>query len=235
MSRVRPGATRRRARGMTMIEVMIATAIITMMMVAVWASISNTMRGMRAMQEQQEQAQIIRTSLGRLTAELSMAYLSFNRPPDEPRHFTLFDGRDNFERDSVTFTALAHLRMRKDANESDQSIIQYFVADDPEDSSRSHLYRRESRRLTGDLPEKLEDYFPAYVVCEDVEVFDVHYWDPIKQEWLTEWATTVNDAQPDRLPPRVKIRLGVKERGEVVFYAAQTELFMQEKIDLGRE
>jgi len=220
---------------MTMIEVMIATVIITMMMVTVWASISQTMRGMQAMQQQQEKAQIIRTSLGRLTAELSMAYLSFNRPADEPRHFTLFDGRDNFEQDSVTFTAFAHLRMRKDANESDQAIIQYFVAQDPEDNDRQHLYRRESRRLTGDLPEKLQDYFPAYVVCEDVEVFDVEYWEPQKQEWIPEWVTTVNDQQPDRLPPRVRIRLGVKERDEVEFYSAQTELFMQEKIDLGRQ
>lgn len=227
---------RRRGRGMTMIEVMIATVIITMMMVTVWASISQTMRGMQAMQAQQEKAQIIRTALGRITSELSMAYLSFNRPPDEPRHFTLFDGRDNFEQDSITFSSFAHLRMRKDANESDQSLIQYFVADDPEDSDRTHLYRRESRRLTGDLPEKLQDYFPAYVVCEDVEVFDVEYWEPLKQEWIPEWATTVNDAQPDRLPPRVRIRLGVKGRDdELEFYSAQTELLMQEKIDLGRQ
>ena len=148
---------RRRGRGMTMIEVMIATVIITMMMVTVWASISQTMRGMQAMQAQQEKAQIIRTALGRITSELSMAYLSFNRPADEARHFTLFDGRDNFEQDSVTFTAFAHLRMRKDANESDQALIQYFVAQDPEDTSRQHLFRRESRRLTGDLPEKMQD------------------------------------------------------------------------------
>jgi hypothetical protein len=38
----------------------------------------------------------VRNSLSRMAAELSMTYLSFNRPADEERHFTLFDGRDQF-------------------------------------------------------------------------------------------------------------------------------------------
>ena len=140
---------------------------VVMMMTSVWASFKSTMRGVQRNRVLQERAQTIRGALSRISSELSMSYLSFNRPLDEQRHFTLFEGRDEFERDNVTFSTFAHLRLRQDANESDQAVIQYFVAGDPEDRSRQHLYRRESRRLMGDLPADMEDYLPAYIARED--------------------------------------------------------------------
>ncbi len=219
---------------MTMIEVLVSMAILVMMLVAVWSTFNSTLRGIELTEKSQERSMVIRTSIARMTSELSMAYLSFNRPQAEPRHFTYFEGRSSNGSDNVSFSAFAHLRMRKDGNESDQCIIQYFVADDPEDSSRQHLYRRESRRLTGDLPEELEKYFPAYVVLEDVDSLELEYWDQQKVEWLDEWSTVGTDGQPDRLPERVKIKIGVREGDEVIYYSAQTILFMQEKIDLGR-
>ena len=225
---------RRRQLGMTMIEVLVSMAILVMMLVAVWSTFNSTLRGIEITEKSQERSMVIRTAISRMTSELSMAYLSFNRPQAEPRHFTYFEGRSSGGNDNVTFSAFAHLRMRKDANESDQSLIQYFVADDPDDSSRQHLYRRESRRLTGDLPEELEKYFPAYVVLEDVDSLELEYWDQQKNEWLDEWSTVGTDGQPDRLPERIKIKIGVMEGDEVIYYSAQTILFMQEKIDLGR-
>ena len=219
---------------MTMIEVLVSMAILVMMLVAVWSTFNSTLRGIEITEKSQERSMVIRTAISRMTSELSMAYLSFNRPQAEPRHFTYFEGRSSGGNDNVTFSAFAHLRMRKDANESDQSLIQYFVADDPDDSSRQHLYRRESRRLTGDLPEELEKYFPAYVVLEDVDSLELEYWDQQKNEWLDEWSTVGTDGQPDRLPERIKIKIGVMEGDEVIYYSAQTILFMQEKIDLGR-
>ena len=32
-------------------------------------------------------------------------------------------------------------------------------------------------RLLGKRPEKLEEFFPAYIFCEDIKSFDVKYWD----------------------------------------------------------
>lgn len=234
MNRTSPAARRRRARGMTLIEVMISLAVLGMMVVSVWSSFKGTMRGMQTTEELQTRYSIIRNGLARLTSELSMSYLSFNRPLDDVKHYTLFEGRDEFGSDMVTFSAFAHLRMRKDSNESDQSVIQYFVQDDPEDSGRSHLYRRESRRLTGDKPEDMEQYFPAYVVVEDVVSFDVKYWDPRQEDWLDEWSTLKADMQPDRLPERVKVKIGVKDRDEILTFETQSVLMMQERIDLGK-
>jgi general secretion pathway protein J len=226
---------RLRDRGVTMVETLVALAILSMMIVAVYASFNGTVKGMERTEQMQERYMMIRNSLNTMSTDLSMAYLSFNRPQDEARHFTLFEGRDNFDADSLTFSSFSHLRVRKDANESDQTIIQYLVEDDPEEADRQHLYRRESRRLTGDLPENLGDYFPAYVLCEDVASLELEYWDIQKEDWVEEWQTMVNDAQPDRLPQRVKIKLGVKDHtGEVAYYSTQVVLPMQEKIDLSK-
>jgi general secretion pathway protein J len=225
-----------RARGMTLIEVMVSLAVMSMIVVAVWSGFRGTLDGMAASEAIQMRYAIVRNGLSRMESELTTAYLSFNRPLDETRHFTLFEGRDGFDTDDLTFSTFAHLRMRKDANESDQALIQYFIQSDPEDASRRHLYRRESRRLTGDKPERLGEYFPAYVLIEDVVEFDVKYWDERQMEWLDEWATMRNDMQPDRLPPRVKIRIGaLDEGGERVDFVTQVAIPMREKIDLGKD
>jgi general secretion pathway protein J len=225
----------RRAKGMTLLEIMISLAVLSMMVVSVYSGFSGTMRGMQAAEEIQLRHSIIRNGIARMTSEISMAYLSFNRPLDDQRHYTFFEGRDSFEKDDLSFSAFAHLRVRKDSNESDQSVIQYFLQQDPKEASRTHLYRRESRRLTGDRPEDMHQFSPAYVLIEDVEAFDVKYWDNRRLEWTDEWATMRLDMQPDRLPERVKIKLGVRDTdGTLLYFTAQTVLPMQERIDLAK-
>jgi general secretion pathway protein J len=210
--------------------------VMTMMTVSVWSSFRSTAQSMRYAEQMQVRYAIIRNSLSRMAAEVSMTYLSFNRPSDDDRHYTLFDGREQFSADSLTFSSFAHIRMRKDANESDQTVIQYFLERDPKDGTRTHLYRREARRLTGDLPDKMYEFTPAYVFCEDVKTFDVKYWDVKKIDWVDEWRTTKQDMHPDRLPERVKITLGIVDpnTGKEVKYVTQVLLMMQEKLDFSK-
>lgn len=231
---MRPATRASRERGMTLIEVMISLAVLAMLMVSVWSSFNGTLRAMEVGEEIQNRYSIVRNGMLRMESEISMAYLSFNRPLDDVKHYTLFEGRDSFDSDSLTFSAFAHLRVRKDSNESDQSVIQYFLQADPEDNDRVHLYRRESRRLTGDRPEDLERFFPAYVLVEDVVSFDVEYWDAQKLDWQDEWRTMSLDYQPDRLPPRVKITLRVRDGEDIIPLTTQVVLPMQEKIDLSK-
>lgn len=231
------GMSRKAAqRGLTLIEILVSVAMMTMMTASIYASFSTTAQSMRNAERVQQRYAVLRNCLARMGTEISLAYLSFNRPPGEERHFTLFEGHDRFNSDSLTFSAFAHVRMRKDADESDQSVIQYFLEKDPKEGSRIHLYRRESRRLMGDRPEKLEEFFPAYVFCEDVKTFDVKYWDNKRIEWRDEWRTMKQDEQPNRLPERVKITLGVwdADLGKEVKYVTQTLIPLQERIDFSR-
>jgi general secretion pathway protein J len=225
----------RHSLGMTLIEIMISLAVLSMIVMSVWSSFRGTLDGMAATEQVQLRYAIVRNGLVRIQSELEMSYLSFNRPLDDVRHYTLFDVGDNGRRDDLTFSTFAHLRVRKDSNESDQTVLQYFIEKDPEDSSRTHLYRRESRRLTGDRADQLDEYFPAYVLVEDVEEFNVECWDERQREWLKAWRTTKNDMQPDRLPQRVRITLKVKDGDDLVPFTVQAVPPMQEKIDLGKQ
>lgn len=241
MSTFVPGASNMssrtaRQRGLSLVEILVAVTMMTMMTASVYASFSTTAQSMRTAEKTQQKYAVLRNCLARMGTEISLAYLSHNRPPVEDLHFTLFEGRDQFYSDSLTFSAFAHVRMRKDANESDQSVIQYFLYKDPNDANRTHLYKRESRRLMGDRPEKMEEFFPAYVFCEDIKSFDVKYWDVKRIEWRDEWRTMKQDMQPNRLPERVKITLGVwdADLGKEVKYVTQTLIPMQERIDFSR-
>jgi general secretion pathway protein J len=227
--------TRSRQRGITMIEVLIALAVLSMIVMSVWSGFRGTIRGMQASETIQMRYAIVRNGIARMQSELGMTYLSFNRPLDDARQYTLLDGVDNGKQDDLTFSTFSHLRMRKDANESDQSVIQYFLEKDPDDPKRTHLFRRETRRLTGDKADQLDEYFPAYIMIEDVEEFDVQYWDDRQREWIDEWRTTRNDMQPDRLPPRIRLKIVVLDDEDLVPFVAQATLPMQEKIDLGKE
>lgn len=225
-----------RQRGLSLIEILVAVAMMTMMTASVYASFSTTAQSMRSAEKTQQKYAVLRNCLARMGTEVSLAYLSHNRPAGDERHYTLFEGRDQFNSDSLTFSAFAHIRMRKDANESDQSVIQYFLAKDPNDANRTHLFKRETRRLMGDVPEKMEEWWPAYVFCEDIKSFDVKFWDVKRIEWRDEWRTMKQDMQPNRLPERVKITLGVwdADLGKEVKYVTQTLIPMQERIDFSR-
>ena len=225
----------RHSLGLTLIEVMISMAVMSMIVVSVWSSFRGTLDGMKLTEDVQLRYSIVRNGLVRMQSELEMSYPSFNRPLDDVRHYTLFDVADSGKRDDLTFSSFAHLRVRKDANESDQTVLQYFIEKDPEDSTRTHLYRRETRRLTGDRADQFDEYFPAYVLIEDVEEFNVECWDERQREWLDEWRTTKNDMQPDRLPTRVRLEIKVRDGDELVQFTAQAVLPMQEKIDLGKQ
>lgn len=226
---------RSKPRGMALIEVMVALGILTMMVASVWSGFEGTVRASEISQKVQTRYQSIRSALNRMTVEIPHAYLSYGQSMDEQRHFTIFDGQIISGSSILTFSSFAHLRLRKDSNEGDQSLIQYFVAQDPTDSNKKNLYRRESKRLTGDLPEDLERFAPAYILCEDVDAVHFQYWDEVQEEWRKDWTTIRNDAQPDRLPERVRIELVIRdEEDELQSFFTQTVLFMNEKLDAKR-
>lgn len=228
-------AHHRSSRGIVLIEVVVSMAILSMMVLSVWSGFQGTIQASELADRVQDRYRGVRIALNRMASEIPLAYLSYNRPPDEDRHFTLFEGQKSTGSSILTFSSFAHKRMRKDSNESDQSVIQYFVADDPEDSSKKNLYRRETRRLTGDLPEELERFAPAYILCENVKSLDLYFWDVAEEEWREDWSTVRSDEQADRLPTRVKIVLTVpsedEEVSEPLIFTTQTKLFMQEKLD----
>jgi general secretion pathway protein J len=145
-------------------------------------------------------------ALTRLARELSQAFLSSDYDRKRYREpLTVFLGKDRGNEDDLLFTSMSHVRLRRDAKESDQSVLEYTLEPDPDHAGERALFRREKAHLD----ENPDRGGAKAVVCEHVTTFDVQYWDWKRQEWAREWVT--NSAEhANVLPTRVKVRLGLK-------------------------
>ncbi len=203
-----------RARGFTLVEVLIAMAITATMAIMTIGSLRQIDRASQVARAQDERYAAARLALARLSQEVSMAFLSDNfdtrRYRDAP---TLFVGRE----DELLFTTFAHTRLYRDAKESDQSVVEYSLQADPESSGERVLVRREKPRLD-DEPDRggRKD-----LVADHVTSLRLQYWDPKRRDWVREWTTrTVEHAK--ELPPRVRIEL------EMTLADRRTEKFVTE-------
>ncbi len=196
----------RGARGVTLIEVMIAVAITAVIGVTVTGAFQRIYAAKELTESQDERFSSARVALTRLSRELSQAFLSDHYDHKRFREpLTVFRGKDGGDRDDLLFTTMSHARLVQDAKESDQSLVEYTVEPDPARPGDSVLFRREKAHID----EEPDRGGPKEVVCEHVATFDVQYWDWKRQDWAREWVT--NSAEhANVLPTRVKIRLGLK-------------------------
>lgn len=213
--------------GLTLIEVMVAVAVVSMVSIAIWTGADQTSRTRRVVEDNQDRYHQVRLAFDFMARDFASAFLSNNRPPSEFTHDTVFIGRDHGEEDRIDFTSFTHQRRYLDAKESDQNEVAYFIADDSEDRDKKNLIRRESPIL--DL-EPLEGG-QYLVVLEDVEALDIQYYDIIMNEWVDEWDNTELTGFLDRLPHQVRIKIVAKDRrGEPVTYGTQLPIPMRTPI-----
>ncbi len=191
-----------RARGFTLVELMIAmaiTAIIGAMTVGSFAQID---RASRVARDQGERYEAARLALSRMAREVSMAFLSenYDRNRFHNERVTLLVGRE----DRILFSTMAHQRLYQDAKESDQSMVEYVVDRDP-DSGEDALFRREKVHLD-DEPDRggRKD-----LVATNVRGLTFAYWDSQRGEWAREWSTKSVE-HSGALPSRVRFDLEMK-------------------------
>ena len=192
-------------RGFTLVEVLIAVAITAVVGAMALGAFQRSAAARQAVEEQDERVSGARTVLSRMSRELSAAFLSehFDRQRYRDRP-TVFKGRDGGDRDSVLFATMAHVRAVRDARESDQSVVEYFVDSDPEVPGGQALFRREKVRVD-DEPDRGGT---KALLLHGVTGFDVSYWDWQKQEWVRDWSTAPGDRT--LLPARVKVKITLR-------------------------
>jgi general secretion pathway protein J len=218
---------RARRAGMTLIEAMIAVVILTLVMTLVYGGFSQTMRNRAIIEEGSERAHVIRVAMERMAREISQAFVSIhvNPNPTLASMRTVFHGRHEGEGSRLDFTSFSHRRLFRDAHESDQNEIGYFlthhrveVGEDRRED-RVVLVRREARRID-DAP---EEGGQLTILVEDVRELTFRYLDPQSQQWVEEWDTS--GLETNRLPAQVFIRLVVPslaDRDDDEVYATRT-------------
>jgi general secretion pathway protein J len=136
-----------------------------------------------------------------------MAYSSAQLNANAALHVirTALIATDSGRGSRIDFNSFSHQRLYRDAHESDQNELSYYIDDDPDDKGKRALLRREQRRPDDD-PQKGGQ---VQVLIHDVLKFELSYLDPQTGEWLTTWDTSQAAMQPNRLPSQVRIKVTV--------------------------
>jgi len=198
-----------RHEGMTLIEALIAIAILSVVMTLIFGGFSQTTKVKERVEMRNDREHFVRLAMERLGSDISSAFVSAQVNPSESLQVvrTAFIGRDRGNRDRLDFCAFSGRHFFQNTHESDQQEISYFLARHPENPSLKVLARREQPRID-DQPERGGT---VQIVLEDVVSLDFKYLDPMSNEWLSGWDTTQGASQPNRLPTQVKIILGITD------------------------
>jgi general secretion pathway protein J len=216
------------ANGFTLIEVMLALAILGFITTIMWGSFSQTANNKKAIEAAQERLHTVRVALLRMAREIEMAYLSESENFALANRRTFLTSSTRGDVDELQFSSFAHQRLRAGAAEGDTSLITYYGARDPDDRRVLNLMRRETRRLQAEDPSVLTS--EAYVLCPDVSRVKFAFYDHKLKEWESDWST-LNATGTQYLPTHVRITLTViDERGQEVSYSTDARVQMTERV-----
>lgn len=222
---------KRSQAGMTLIEVMIASAVLVMMMTLAWRTISNTSDAKRVTGLYQERNHELRMALGRIVADFEAAYLSANEDTSATHPRTLLVAKSSSKVPDVHFSTLGHRVLWADANESEQTIISYMAHNSKEVTGQVDLVRSERRRPSNLPPE--EEPAEYDVLVRDIDKLELQFWNWKNLEWQDNWDTTQSDGQKGWLPSRVKITITVKTPdGTDIKLTTQARIVMQEPVNM---
>ena len=202
-------ASRRRwRRGMTLLEVLVSLGVLAMISLLIYGAFDSLSRGRKGEALRTDRARQGRDAVERITHEVQSAFLSAHNPASQAlvTRQTAFIATNGSTFDRLDFTSFAHKRVEKEAKESDQCEIGYFVVKDPDHEDKMDLVRRE--QANPDFEPKKGGV--VNVLAEDVERFDLRFLDPITGQWLEVWDSNQLTGQLNRLPIEVKLTLILK-------------------------
>ena len=189
-----------RSRGLTLLEVLVAISILALIGSLIYGAFDGMSRSRKGIERIDDRYHQGRNAVARIAREVQSAFISRHVAPN-----ALLSGRKTAfmgNRDRLDFTSFAHRKTFKDAHESDQSEIGYYIDRDI-DSAHYNLLRRESKYID----DKVEQGGSVSVLAEDVESITFEYQHPLTFEWSDSWDTSQAAGQPDLLPLAVKITL----------------------------
>lgn len=223
-----------RQAGLTLLEIMISIALLMLMMTVAWSTVVSTSDSKKMVEASQQRNHEIRVAMARMVRDLSHAYLSANENQqviDQTKRRTIFLGKSGGTVDELRFSSFAHDPMWANADESEQTMISYGSMSDRNDSRKTHLTRRETRRLSDDQLDYKQVPASTDILIRDIQRVKFEYWDWRDKEWQESWNSTAADGERGRLPSRVRITVEIKiDERRTRKYTTQARLAMEEEL-----
>ena len=216
------------AAGFTLIEIMLALALLVLVTSLVWGTYAQTARVKQRVEKAQDRTHTMRVALMRMSREIEMAFVTHEATGTQERR-TMFSGTSHNEFDELRFSWFGPQALVAEAAEGDTALVHYFSTQDPDDPMVTNLMRRETRRLEAKDPTMIPG--ETYLLCPEISRLKFAYYDYKQKEWREDWDTTTADGQ-QYLPTQVRIALTVlDERGLPFTLVSIARLHVLEKVD----
>jgi len=189
--------------GFSLIEMLVAMAITSILVISVYFSFSNIIAGRSKIKEIAERERKIYFTLELIRNDLKNAFLTNNRGVPEETHKTIFKSVEDTPVTHLTFASLNHVKMADGVKQCDQTEIEYYGENV---DGENVLFRRESLWID-EFPEKGGNVYP---VLSGFKKLTFEYWKESSKEWVDQWNTESAD-NLNQLPPKVKITMLVHE------------------------
>jgi general secretion pathway protein J len=200
---------RRRASGFTLLEVMIALAIFSIIAIGTVRHIQQLQNTKVVAFNELDLYDNLRAALSLMRFDLSQAFhvqyddlgseAKLAVMQNQPVAHTLFDGRKK----ELVFTSASHRVYYSGVRESEQTEISYFLQN-RQGVKFPSLMKRESGFIDADLYQGGS----IYTVLDNVSSLDFFYWDEKNGKWVDDWNSDNGDFR-DRFPQAVKIKISI--------------------------
>jgi prepilin-type N-terminal cleavage/methylation domain-containing protein len=227
MSRTTPQSS-----GFTLLEVLLAMAILSVIMTVVYASFSTAGKNVEQAEALRDENDLARTLMARLSDDIANAYISPGMNMTSQAILTIFYGKmeevdggsgagnEKIRHDSISLTTLTHWR-KLGSKETELWEVGYFFKEKPDGKGFS-LFRREKRELSKDIP-ALEGG-DEYEITDRVESLQFRYRQGYHagSSWRDAWDTkSPSSPTSGILPSLVEIALTL-DTGKV--YVTQVKI-----------
>ncbi len=198
-------------RGFTLIEIIVAVAILAIISLLIWQTSAVSMNAKERYEAEDIRFHEAMLALSRLADDVSQAFLYTTKKHlgqsgiGEPARDTRFVGDDQGDRDALHFVTFGHMRYLKDSKESDQEEISYYLKKNEEEGIWNLVRRSQSPPDT-----EHDEGGKEFVVLEDVQKLELQFYDGKRGEWKREWDSSRVEFNK-QLPKAVEVTLEIPD------------------------
>ena len=193
-----------RAREFTLIEVLLALSILSLILGAVYSSWIGIVKASKAGVEAAASAQRERMAMRVVEEALGSAQLFVANP----RYYSFVPDKEVSGSYSLSFVARLPKSFPRSGKFGDFDMRRVTFTLEAGQNSRKQLVLRQRPILMEELDED-EKVHPV-VLARDVKKFEAVFWDPTTKDWIDEWTLT------NQFPKMVQVTLQMNYQGTKV-------------------
>ncbi|MBX7147839.1 prepilin-type N-terminal cleavage/methylation domain-containing protein [bacterium] len=196
-------AAKWREGGFTLVEVMVAVALITAMSLTSYSVLNGSLNAKKRLEKKEERLHGVRVSLNKLAEDLTQAFVADPSFAGTENYYkTYFQGK----RDELKFSGFVHYHFMENAKDSDQALVRYFTKTSSDRDLGLVLRRSETAMLVPDTEKDPRDF----EVMSNIKKITFTYYDAEKEDWVSDWDSE-KASNLGKLPRAVKIEITVAE------------------------